>query len=170
MGESKQIGSNWTAVLIVAGYHYLDRAVQHGCVRIRDILNESNSDFLAVGRPPDANPRNMRPSVEAIVLKSEIDCVPLLDASYESPIRRQYALLAKQLHCVSAHLRDRGLVGMSTASGTMKPVAILGQWGAMFFPVTQATLTEVGEAQPPIIKPVPFVNKARVVLFQATNA
>lgn len=171
MIESKQPRTPGLAVDVVAGRQFLHGTINCNGLRMLDILNEAESDFLVVDHQTDSpDPGGAPTCVGGIVPKSSIDCLLLQEEGHESPMRRQHARVAKKPHTVVVTLCDHILFGTLMATGTLSPVAILGPSGSMFFPLTETTLKHVDSSRPPTKAPVAFINKNRVVSFQVTIA
>lgn len=158
--------SDWADLTILSGSQTLDAVIHHHGVRVLDILNDPNSEFLLIHRTGNANSASLTSvQEEGVVLKSNIDCVLLTAGEHEAPMRRQHALVRKQPYPILAFLRNYSVAGTWMGTGRLNLQLLLGQAGSQFFPIIDATVRQNGDDHPSFTAPAVLVNRASVVLL-----
>lgn len=158
------------SALLFVGGHSIAGSVAHSGTRILDVLNDANTEFLAVlggtiYRGVEGQPIGSFES--ATVPKSAIDCVVLTDEGHEAPLRRKYALIEKKSQGVFVLLPDYEIRGTAMVTRTFDPVQLLGGGASTFFPLVEANVSSIAGAGSALAAKVAFVNKHKVALLQA---
>jgi hypothetical protein len=157
------------SVIVVAGPHSLFGTIEHRGLRMLDVLNDVSSNYLqlhkvTVRRGVDG-PCISQPC-EATLPKSAIDFVLLEANKHEAPMRRTYAVVAKQPRAALILLGDYEIRGQFMIKGSFDGLPTLCQEPIAYFPVTRARLSRVTGADTPFSAGVALINGLKTRLLQ----
>jgi hypothetical protein len=166
--------SDQVAVLLITGRHSIAGILDHRDLRVLDVLNDPTTEFLRLRQAVVS--RHIQGEAiaqlnEAIIPKTTIEFVVLLDKGHEAPIRRHYGFVEKQAHGVFLLLADYEIRGAHSIKGRPDPLySPLGHDMSSFFPITAATFSNVMSSHRPVQAGVIFVNKAKVCVIEMAGA
>lgn len=157
------------SVVLLTYEHRFTATVTTGGRRVLDILNDRTTDYLHIHDVQVF--RSFAPETrvasfpDAVVRKEDLSLVLITGERHEAPEKRLYAFVPKKPHHVFITVPGYEVQGRMLLTGAAEPVSILARETGEFFPVTQATVSDVGAAGAPIEAPVVLINKATVALF-----
>jgi len=159
--------TNRAEILVVAGQHSFTGAVETRGLRIMDVLNDPNSQFLklrdvAIHRRFET--KCIRRISETLFPKTNIDFVLLKAQQHEAPMRRAHSLVAKRRHSALIVLDDCEIRGAYMSKGVIDPMVVLHQDSPPFFAIVSPNIY-LDENDKMVFANAAFVNKAKVVLF-----
>lgn len=167
----------WTSVALVMGEHWITGLLATEHRRVLDILNDKTSEFLTLaevrlyqgsdlGEPLFALPRSVVP-------KARIALLLITEERHEAPARRATNFVRKDHYEVFLTVPGLEVKGYVHLTQRVDPIAFLsrlGRDGVAFFPVTDATVSQLGPFGEPAQAPVAVVNRQSVNLFYLGDA
>lgn len=154
--------------MLLSGEHLLLGALPTNEQRITDILNDHRTDYIR-GRSVRVFRRRDNRCVatlpEIALPKAKLDMVLILDEEHEAKRKRMNCFVDKQADPVFLTVRGAEIRGQLHLSGPRDPVWFLTQQGTRFFPITQASVSQVLCGGEPLQASVAIVNKEAVLLF-----
>jgi hypothetical protein len=158
------------AVILITYEHRFIGRVPTGGQRLLDILNDRSTDYVHVHDVEVF--RNTDPETciatfpEAVVRKADLSLVLITGEKHEAPEKRLYGFVPKKLYHVFLTVPGYEVQGrLHLALSSPEPVTVLARETGDFFPVTQATVSQVGGAGGSLQVPVIIINKASIALF-----
>jgi hypothetical protein len=159
--------TNRVEILVVTGQHSFTGAVENRGLRILDVLNDANTQFLklhevSIYRGFDKT--CIQQVSETLFPKTIIDFVLVKRQPHEAPMRRAHSLIAKHRHSALVVLDHYEIRGDFMSRGAVDPMLVLHSDSPAFFPIVSPDiyLGRIGET---VYSNVAIVNKAKVSLF-----
>ena len=156
------------AAIFIVGRHSFASTIAHHGARVLDVLNDASSAFLQVHDVAVFRGLKGKPVAEChetTIPKSAIDCVLLIEARHEAPLRRQYARVDKHMHHLFVLMRDYEIRGTAMFERAAEPVLMLGSGASNFFPLVTASVSSADSSGRPTSAAAAFVNKAKISLI-----
>ncbi len=158
------------AVILITYEHRFTGQVPTGGRRLLDILNDRTTEYLhihdvQVFRSTDTG-TCIAAFPEAVVRKADLSLVLITTEKHEAPEKRLYGFVPKKLYHVFLTVPGYEVQGrLHLTASSPEPVAVLARETSEFFPITQATVSQVDGAAGTLQVPVIIVNKTSITLF-----
>jgi hypothetical protein len=156
------------SVVLITHQHRIAGAVQTKGKRLLDVLNDKTTDYLDIRDVQVFRGTDTETCVaafpEALALKADISLMVVLAEKHEAPRKRLYGFVRKRPYPVFITVPGYEIQGRMHLTGPPEPLAVLARETDVFFPVTQATVSQVITGEPLEVSVV-MVNKTCIGLF-----
>lgn len=162
----------WTSIALVTDENWLTGLLATEHRRVLDIVNDKTSEFLSVaevrlyrgsdlGEPLVTLPK-------AVVPKHRISLLLITEERHEAPAKRASNFVRKDhfdVFLTVPGLEVRGYLHLGTRTDSIAYLARMNRDQVCWFPLTDATVAQLGPFGEPAQAPVALVNRAFVNLF-----
>ncbi|MFC2054208.1 hypothetical protein ACFLV7_07920 [Chloroflexota bacterium] len=161
-----------TSVMMFTHQHRLNCILPTGGQRLREILNERTTEFLRIfdvqvfhGINADVCDSNLS---DVVINKASICLVIIPTEKHEAPEQRMIKRFTKNLYAIFLSVISfevKGTIHLINSPHSQQLTNYLVHDLNNFFPITNATISQVNSSAKPLIAPVVLVNKACVGIF-----
>ncbi len=161
-----------TSVMMITHQHRLNCILQTGGQRIQEILNERTTEYLRIfdvqvfhSIDADVCVANLP---DVVISKSSICLVIIPTEKYEAPEQRMFKRIQKKLYDTFLSVLSfevQGTIHLIDPPHSPQLTNILVHDLKNFFPITNATISQVNSSANPLKVPVVIINKTYVGIF-----